>query len=598
MKRTKTSQPLRKFGRVFRSLPTMALAAGLGWFASSGSAFAQAPAAENGVQRTYLNKQSIQLPIEIDGSYRSQISGLMLYMKEGANGAWSLRDKAPPMQTSFATKVTRDGEYWFRIVAVDKKGKSHPDDLNKDLQDAVVVVIDSQPPALDIGFVGTTADGHILQAYMSDANPDAMKFRFFFQTRDQVWRPLDPIPGRPYAYCVPAQAAITNLVKLSAEDLAGNAATRVFNLGELTPQTPQTKAPGQLPQSIAAPQQAATPSPSIVQSAPILPTAPTTPGIQITESSPDLSPQSSLVPASPFQPQAVNPPVRSVVAQLPTFPPANEVQTVSVGTLARQASPTNLQIVNNPRVFLNYAFENVGASGVGRIEIWASRDQGQTWTKCAEDAKGRSPAEVSLPGEGLYGLKMVVANGRGFGAQPPQAGDPADWWIEVDTTKLKAAITGVRSGIGSDAGTLQLYWRAEDKNLGDTPIELYFGQSRDGPWQLIGKGLKNLGQYRWTPPQEAGAQAYLRLMVRDKAGNTAFSETVQPVPLDDLSRPKVRLIGISTAPPSPSLPPVTSSVAPPVLSGPPDLAPLEVSSIPVAPTMRTIVPASFTIETK
>ena len=597
MKRTKTNQPLRKFGRVFRSLPTLALAAGLGWFASCASAFAQAPTAENGVQKTYLNKQNIQLPIEIDGGYRSQISGLILYMKEGANGGWSLREKAPPMQTSFSTKVTHDGEYWFRIVAVDKKGKSHPDDLNKDLQDAVVVVIDSQPPTLDLGLVGTTAEGHVLQAYMTDANPDAMKVRFFFQTRDQVWRPLDPIPGRPFAYCVPAQAAITNLVKLSADDLAGNNATRVFNLGELLTQNQPAKTPGQLPSSIAAPQQAA---PPVAQ----LPVAPPNPGIQITESLPDLPTQSGPPAAGPFQSQPTNPPVRPSAAQVPTlpnFPPAiagSDVQTVSVGTLTRQPSPSNLQIVNNPRVFLNYAFENVGASGVGRVEIWASKDQGQTWTKCAEDAKGRSPAEVALPGEGLYGLKMVVANGRGFGAQPPQAGDPADWWIEVDTTKPKAAITGVRSGVGSDAGTLQIYWRAEDKNLGDTPIELYFGQSREGPWQLIGKGLKNLGQYRWTPPQEAGAQAYLRLMVRDKAGNSALSETIQPVPLDDLSRPKVRLIGISTAPPLPALPPSTSSVAPPVLSGPPDLLPLEVSSIPVAPTMRTIVPASFTVETK
>jgi hypothetical protein len=238
-------------------------------------------------------------------------------------------------------------------------------------------------------------------------------------------------------------------------------------------------------------------------------------------------------------------------------------------------------------VFLNYAFENVGASGVGKIEVWATRDQGRTWQKLSEDPQRRNPTEVQLPGEGTYGLKLVVSNGRGFGAQPPQAGDPSDWWVEVDTTRPRVNITGVRCGAGADAGTLTILWHAEDKNLSGDCIEMFFAANREGPWTPIAKGLKNEGQYRWTPPAQAGAQAYLRIVARDRAGNFGLSETLQPVPLDDLSRPRIRLLNVTTTPHAAPTPAAVSNPVsmPPLASG--ALMPVQATSLPYADTPST-----------
>src|SRR5439155_21084322 len=145
-----------------------------------------------------------------------------------------------------------------------------------------------------------------------------------------------------------------------------------------------------------------------------------------------------------------------------------------------------------------------------------------------------------------YGVTIVVANGRGFGAHPPQTGDTPDWWIEVDTTKPKAELLNVRSNPNGDDGTLHITWNAKDKNLHSEPIDLFYAVNRQGPWLPIAKGLKNEGLYRWTPAPETGSHAFIRLTVRDQAGNVASSDSQQAVALDDLSRPRGRVVGITT----------------------------------------------------
>jgi hypothetical protein len=557
---------------------------------------AQAPAsaAAGEVTRSFLNNPLIHLPIEIEDNYRTQINGLVLYAKEGANGAWSIRDKAAPLQTSFTFKAPRDAEYWFRIVAIDKQGRSHPDDLAKDPQDAVVVVVDTLAPGLDVAYLGNAPEGQILQCDIRDANPDIFKMRFYYQTRDNVWRTLESLPDQPNTYVVPAQAALTNFIRVVAVDLAGNTTARTMNLSELAATAPKTRP---TPAPTPAVQQAANPAPVAMPQA-LAPTVPT-PGI-MPQAAPQAMPQvipqampqvaatlptpapttratmiASPAIASPViveapvldeprvpQPQPINlipnaskTPVAPVMANSgpsldvpPSIKPATAVVESTSGTLAKPAPMPNLQLVGTTQVFLNYAVENVGVSGVGKMQIYATRDRGQSWQKVGEENQGKNPAEVNLPGEGVYGLKSIVSNGRGFGAQPPQAGDPADWWIEVDTTKPKVTITGIRPGDAHEAGSVHVFWQAEDKNLNAEAIELYYAPSREGPWAPIGKNLKNTGSHRWMPPAEAGAHAFIRLLARDKAGNIGLSETTQPIPLDDLSRPRIRLITVTPSP--------------------------------------------------
>jgi hypothetical protein len=126
--------------------------------------------------------------------------------------------------------------------------------------------------------------------------------------------------------------------------------------------------------------------------------------------------------------------------------------------------------------------------------------------------------------------------------------------IEVDLTRPVAQLVTVRPGSGDDAGTLLFTWIASDKNLGPTPIDLYYATQQGGPWLSIAKGVKNDGSFRWPVPRDAGAEFFIRMEVADQAGNVARCEMSQPVVVD-LVRPKARVLNITVGAPRPTSPP-------------------------------------------
>jgi hypothetical protein len=211
-------------------------------------------------------------------------------------------------------------------------------------------------------------------------------------------------------------------------------------------------------------------------------------------------------------------------------------------------------LLNSTRVALDYQIGQVGPSGVGRVEIWMTSDEGKSWQKLCEDKDRVSPAEFDLPGEGLYGLSVVVTNGNGQGDPPPGKGDQPDYWIEVDTTKPVAQLMGAKLIQGDASGALQITWQATDKNLGADCVNLYYAAQRDGQWLPIAKGLKNDGSYRWTVSRDVGAEFYVCMEVTDKAGNMTRCELAEKVVLDT-SRPKARVLGVSASAPHPPAPP-------------------------------------------
>ena len=119
-----------------------------------------------------------------------------------------------------------------------------------------------------------------------------------------------------------------------------------------------------------------------------------------------------------------------------------------------------------------------------------------------------------------------------------------DWWVEIDTVKPVVLLQGAHLGLGDEAGILILSWSARDKNLTADSIELTYSAAPEGPWQMIAKGLKAEGQYRWSIPREAGARAYLRVEASDRAGNVGRYESREPVLLEP-PRPKARVLGVS-----------------------------------------------------
>ena len=195
----------------------------------------------------------------------------------------------------------------------------------------------------------------------------------------------------------------------------------------------------------------------------------------------------------------------------------------------------------NSRLFqLEYDVDSVGPSGIGRVELWGTRDGGKTWRSFTVNNDHRNSLLVNVEEEGIYGFRVVVTNGAGLGGKPPTSGDLPDLWVGVDLTKPTARIISAQQGVDAEAGHLIISWQADDKMLAARPVSLSFSPSRSGPWLPIASGLENTGRYAWPMDNRTPPQFYLRLEVRDEAGNVGVHETSTPITIDQ-SRPTIRV---------------------------------------------------------
>lgn len=473
------------------------------------------------VAKAYMNKNVILLPIHISG--HATLKRIDLYVKKAPEGPWKKASSANPSQEQFIFRVPADGEYWFTIVAVDYAGKGERVDTSQ-LKPQQIVVVDQVPPEIDIRCLASKSVGQCVQCTIRDANPDWNSLDFYFQTGDGKWRRLEPEPGKRDTYCIPPQARFTGMLRATARDICGNVTERKVHIRDC-PAAVEPVAP------IAA-------APQSPQTRPVIAT-------RHEQSVPPTPPESAVELPPPYLPTPPNTPVTvPVVAEKPAaYPqPAALPEQPAASPLPRQTKTTrSRRLVRDPKILLNYRVEKQGPSGLGRVEIWITHDDGANWLRLAEDPDRRSPAEIVLPGEGTYGLRLVASNAYGFGGEPPKTGDRPEWVVEVDSTPPQARLLSVDPLKGAEAGSVLIRWIASDKNLGVAPIRIEYAVDPKGPWQPVATDVKNTGQHVWRVPPAARRQCYLRLTVTDEAGNRSVAYNAGPIRLDDFSRPVVRI---------------------------------------------------------
>jgi hypothetical protein len=234
---------------------------------------------------------------------------------------------------------------------------------------------------------------------------------------------------------------------------------------------------------------------------------------------------------------------------VPAGPPAGYAQRPTAAKVDRPAEDTSdhPRMVKSARFELEYDVEEVGRAGVAKVEVWGTKNNGRTWESYGIDADNHSPITVKVDGEGLYGFRIVIESGAGLRGDVPRPGDTPDVWVGVDTTKPMVRITGTEIGIGLQAGDIVIRWDAHDnKLLADRPISISYSTKPGGPWATIATGLENSGRFVWRLDTNAPDRVYLRIAVRDEAGNVEQYDTPDPVGLDPV-RPKGRIRSVRPA---------------------------------------------------
>ena len=559
---------LRKIGTItVKKLRVAALTGGLVFAASAVASRAQAqlpPAGQMGqgsqqyaTKKVYTKGSEFKLPIVMEPSVRASTAQVKLYAKT-VNSDWVMQEVAGPTAKEFVYRVPQDGEYWFRLVTVDNQGRQSPSNLNGDSADILRVVVDSRPPVLETN-VMTEFGETVLSVNVIDANPDPASVRARV-LGDSGERYLTPLPGQPNKFRVTA-ADLASPIRVSARDLSGNESTRDLASGGGAMQV----AGGLPPISTGAPP-TISPPPSPYNSQNMMPTPP-------------LQPQQ---PQQAYQAQ----PYQNPQVMTPT-PHSGGISNTSYKTAFDGDRPTDRKFINTTHAQVEYRVDKVGPSGLGKVEVFMTRDRGNTWEKLADCPNKRSPVEVDLPGEGVFGLRMVLSNGNGIGGHTPRPGERPQFYIEVDATSPTVQILPYEIVAGANA--LDIRWTATDANLGAEPVSIYYRTRADSNWQIMARNLKNDGVYRWTFPRDVGGQIFYKLEVVDMAGNMTKVETPTPIMLDQ-TEPEATLLDIvgvggnrsqGQGIPSQGIPSGPSGQMPPALPMSPPVMPTSIMPPPI-----------------
>ena len=195
----------------------------------------------------------------------------------------------------------------------------------------------------------------------------------------------------------------------------------------------------------------------------------------------------------------------------------------------RHCPPAPPKLVGSRTFALEYDLDDAGSGGISKVELWGTRDGGQTWNRYAQDDDNRSPIVVTVDNEGLYGFRILVQNAGAAAAEPPRTGDAPELWVSVDLKRPVVELTAIERGQGNLADHLILRWHAADNNLESRPIGLFYSSRAAGPWSAIATNLENTGEYAWRVERYVPTRFYLRIEARDIAGNLAAFQTRDPV---------------------------------------------------------------------
>lgn len=510
----------------------------------------------------HLPTPRFTIPVALAPENQASLKEVLLFVSNNRGKSWDLHSRIKPGQDGFPFVAPSDGTYWFSVAVIDSKGNMEPRDIYKARVDQKIIV-DTRKPDLVLDAEQRGSNTH-LSWVASDENADLTSMRMDL-VLDGTDQPI-PIQINPSLrgsghFSLPHNSSGT--VRLIVQDKAGNQTTALRELGKASRvlvsgpnDLPSTATAGFSPVALARNDQ-----PASIQPPPPDPPSPSGSAI------PPLPPTSVPVPPSPVAggqiPAGVSPPLMD--ASRSVLPPPNPVPAQSVVNAPLQVSPAasasgsfppraNLpavQVVAKRPVKAEIEVTRLGPSGIGAIEIWATHDDGMTWALAGTESPQASPSpgqrfSISLPvaQEGLvHGFTLIVKSKAGLGRQAPQRGDPPSIRVELDSTFPEATLFSPQPDPSRKDGLI-LSWKANDRNLTSQPITLEWSEQRDGPWQNVaGMELPNTGRYLWQVPANAPPSVYLRLSVKDLAGNVAVAQTQDPL-LVDLNVPEFQVIGV------------------------------------------------------
>ena len=294
----------------------------------------------------------------------------------------------------FIFRATADGEYWFRVAVVDLKGNQEP--RPRPGPPDQKILIDTRAPKVDILSAQRQGDEVLVDWIAQEDHPDWTTFKLEYRRADEpagAWSParFDQGPKGPGRFRVSSAGPLKVRLSLkdAAENLGTSAETEVAGNGIITTNFPVPAAQAEPPKT----------SPGVgPEGAPVLPPPPN----PITAGSNPLPRDPPPVGGPPPTPPTgiVSPPSAADLLKIPGAGPGDQAGARPASSQFRvnerragppgaagpggagRAAEIPYKIINRKDVTVEFELAKVGPSGVGKVEVWLTKDNGRR-SKCS-----------------------------------------------------------------------------------------------------------------------------------------------------------------------------------------------------------------------
>lgn len=457
----------------------------------------------------FSKSRRFRIPFEFDAVELRRLGTreVQLFVSRDGGERWDLVEGVPPAESRFTFEAPEDGHYWFSVKTIASSGLIYPAGPH---QPGLHVLVDTTPPRLDLSLTevepGRVKLSWNVEDDYLDLNSLSLEYR---DTQSSVWNivAVRTHQNGQTTWTVPQGGLVE--VRGRVSDQSGNVTESTASC-ELAIPVPRNDRPDYGRPVANAPA-------DIPQMPPVEPVRPSPVPSRLTSTATN----ESLA-------------VKDAVAH--SSQPAPRTQPL--------ANAPNAHRVNSKTFRVGYSLDGVGPSGVQKVSLYITEDDGKKWYHYGEDEDRTSPIEVTVPEEGEYGLSFRVTNGLGRVDIPPQPNDPPEVRIVVDCTPPKAKITSVEYSGDGNGSRLVISWTAEDRELSERPISLHYSTGRNGPWIPIQQGLAHVERFTWDLPATLDQSIFIRLDVRDAAGNIAQVVTERPFVIDR-AQPRARVTDVA-----------------------------------------------------
>ena len=516
------------------------------------------------------NKSRFRIPFKFDAAEMQALGAreVRLYVSQDRGATWQHQQSVAPDSAKFQFQAAADGEYWFVVRTLDAQNRLHPEGVA--MEPGLKVLVDTTAPKLLLELRQPSAGRVQLAWAATDQALDLTQLRLeYIQPGQPDWQMVTIVPKAmgQTEWSVPREGVVA--VRGTIADTAKNSATAEAQLRVAAalnsvpqPESPTSRHPVALPGTgggnnvamspglpspvfggpgLTAPVLDTPPLPDLAQ-APLLAPVNSAPSLSQRDADRGLTERGPMIvarPVSQSQPPAVSSPMAG-----------SEFRTLIGGTPSSSSlgdAVGRVRVINGRRFHLGYTVQDIGPSGLGGVEIYATDNGGTNWYRYGEDPDRQSPATVEVPGEGSFGFTVVARSGAGLAADPPQNGQAPAFTLVIDQTAPQIELIGLEQGRGALSSKIAVSWRYQDAHPHELPVQISYSANGQDGWQSVSGWTENSGRYLWNVGPGTPSRFYVRIEARDAAGNTKVVATPQPV-LIDLSRPTARILDIDTTP--------------------------------------------------